>query len=240
MIGLLLRLWTATAPARALGVLATGVLFYALEPAFRTVEDVDPRLRAELGPRGLAASAANLAALSVFWLLGGTLPTERRRGTLRLLAARPIEPLLVLGLRWAWGVAGAIVAATLFLVVGQLVAWGRWEGGLGGLALVFLSAWAHAGLLALLGAVLPRGDGWIAAALTILGAAWAQLLLAGLLPPSDAVQFVAVLLPPHPALDAVYRGLLEGRLDPSGALYALGYGAFGFAVAALVLTWRDR
>lgn len=240
MILQLLRFWAVEARWRALGVLATGLAFYALEPAFRTVEDVDPRLRVELGPRGLAASMANLAALAVIWFLGGTLSSDRRRGALRLLGAHPVEPLAILALRWAAGIGAAVVAALLFLVLGQLAAWGRWEGGLGGLALAFLSAWAHAGLLAVLGAVLPRGDGWVAAAVALLGAVWAQLLAIGLLPPGAGAQILTVVLPPQTALDAVYHGLLAGTLDRAATLYVLAYGACGFALAAGILTVRDR
>jgi hypothetical protein len=225
---------------RLLLVLVVAWGFYLLEPGFHQHGPVDPELLVELGPAGLSATLANLAGFSTLILLAGFISGDRRLGYSRLYFAQPLSPLAFYGLRWALGVGLAIGVAAVFLVVGQLVAWGEFRGGLEGLQLAALSALAYGGLLAFLSAVLPRADGWVALLLFVFTHIWLTLLGMGAdpLPPPlrDALNFV---LPPQTALSDVYAALVAGEHDVGAAAYAAGYGLVWLVAAGVVLRWRE-
>lgn len=240
MIPILLR---DMAP-RLLLVLLVALLLYALEPGFHQHEvlpagellEVPP----ELGPLGIAATLANLAALAMLILLAGFVADDRRRGYYRIHLSHPVSPLALYGLRWLLAFALALGAAALFLVLGQLVAWGELRGGAAGLLLALLAALTYGGLLAFLSVVLPRGDAWAAVALYLLTFFWLQVLSLGAEPLTAGLrQAITLVLPPQTALQDVYVALLRGSIAWGAAAFVAGYGVFWLVAAGVLLRLRE-
>jgi hypothetical protein len=219
-----------------------GVAFFMLEPAFHqhTGEVVPEEFRLDLGVQGLSGTLGNFAGLAMLVLLGGFVSNDRRQGYYRLYFSHPTRPLAFYGLRWGMGLTAVMVAAAIFLVVGQLVAWGRFEGGWSGLYLALLAAVSYGGMIAFLSVVLPRGDAWVALVLFLFNYFWWQVASMGMrpLPPllNDAV---SLLLPPQLALFDVYDGLLRYEIAWGASAFAAGYGVFWLLIAGLLLKLRD-
>ena len=236
MIRILLR---DMLPRLAIVALAA-LLFYLLEPGFHRHGPVAPDLALELGPLGLSATLANLAGLSILILLAGFVSNDRRRGFYRIFFSHPTNPLAFYGLRWLLGFGLALLAAGVFLVVGQLAAWGEVRGGGSGLLLALLSAVAYGGLIAFLSVLLPRGDAWVAVLIYAFTFAWLFVLGLGaeplVAPLRQAITFV---LPPQTALQDVYTGLLAGQIAWGAAAFVLGYGIFWLGAAGVLLSVRE-
>lgn len=233
MIAVMLR----DAAPRLLLVALIGWVIYLLEPSFHQHAEIPEEAfgSAELGPGGLAAPTAYLAGLAMIVLLAGFVSGDRREGYARIHFSHPTHPLAFYGLRWAVALALALAAAALFLVLGQLAAWGEFRGGWSGLLLALVNAVIYGGLMAFLSVLLPRGDAGVAFALflpTFFPQALA--LLQASLPPATRLP-LALLLPPQPALQEIYVWLLEGRVVWSAVLYALAYGLLFLAAAAVLL-----
>lgn len=219
-----------------------GVAFFMLEPGFHqhAGEEVPEEFRLDLGALGISATLANYAGLAMLVLLGGFVSNDRRQGYYRLYFSHPTRPIAFYGLRWLLGLAAAMLAVTIFLVVGQWIAWGQFEGGWSGLYLAFLAALAYGGMIAFLSVMLPRGDAWVALVLFVFNYFWLQAVamgvqgLPGLL--NDAV---SVLLPPQLALSDVYDGLFRGEIVFGASAFAAGYGVFWLLMAGLLLKLRD-
>ena len=237
MIPILLR---GLLPRMAL-VALLGVAFFFLEPGFHTHQGPAPEeFSLDLGAMGISATLANLAALSMLVLLGGFVSNDRRQGYYRVYFSHPTRPLAFYGLRWAMGLLLAMLAAAVFLVVGQLAAWGRFEGGWSGLYLALLSAIAHGGMIAFLSVVLLRGDAWVALVLFLFNHFWFQAASLGAQPlPPNLNDAVALLLPPQLALADVYDGLLRFEIVWGASAFAAGYGVFWLLVAGILLRLRD-
>jgi hypothetical protein len=226
---------------RVVLVALLGVAFFMLDPSFHQhAEPVAEEFRLDLGYMGLAATLSNYAGLSMLVLLGGFVSHDRRQGYYRLYFSHPTRPIAFYGLRWAMGLGVALLAAAVFLVVGQLIAWGRFEGGWSGLYLALLAAIGYGGLIAFLSVALPRGDAWVALVLFLFNYFWLEAIALGTqpLPPllNDVVSF---LLPPQLALNDVYDGLLRSEIVWGASAYAAGYGLFWLLIAGLVLKLRD-
>lgn len=238
MIPVLLR---GMLPRMVLVVLA-GLLFYTLEPGFHPHEHLGPGEEPglDLGYLGIAASLANYAALSMLLLLGGFVSQDRREGFYRMYFAHPTRPVAFYFVRWLLALAVAMLAAAVFLVLGQMAAWGGFEGGWRGLYLAFLAALAYGGMIAVLSVVLSRGDAWVALVLYVLNYAWLQAVSLGVSPIRGPVgRAVALLLPPQLALSDVFDGLLRGQVVWSASLFAAGYGVFWLIVAGLLLRLKE-
>jgi hypothetical protein len=219
-----------------------GVAFFMLEPGFHqhAGETVPEEFRLDLGYLGISASLANYAGLSMLILLGGFVSNDRRQGYYRLYFSHPTRPVAFYALRWALGLAVAMVAATVFLVVGQMVAWGQFEGGWSGLYLTFLTALTYGGMIAFLSVMLPRGDAWVALVLFLFNYFWLQAVTMGIQPlPGPLNGLVPLLLPPQFALTDVYDALLRSEIAWGASAYAAGYGVFWLLVAGLLLKLRD-
>lgn len=216
------------------------VAFFFLEPGFHTHEGASEEFSLDLGAMGISATLANLAGLSMLVLLGGFVSNDRRQGYYRLYFSHPTRPIAFYGLRWGLGLLLALVAAALFLVIGQLAAWGRFEGGWSGLYLALLAAVSYGGMIAFLSVALTRGDAWVALVLFLFNYFWLQAVSLGVqpLPPllNDAV---SLLLPPQLALSDVYDGLLRFEIDWGASAFAAGYGVFWLLMAGLLLRLRD-
>ena len=218
------------------------VAFFFLEPAFHThaEEGVSEEFQLDLGYMGLAATLANVAGLSMLVLLGGFVSNDRRQGYYRLYFSHPTRPLAFYALRWGLGLLVAMAAAAVFLVLGQLVAWGRVEGGWSGLYLALLSAVTYGGMVAFLSVTLARGDAWVALVLFVFNYFWLQAVAVGAQPlPGLLNDAVSILLPPQLALSDVYDGLLRGEFVWGASAFAAGYGVFWLLVAGLLLRLRD-
>jgi len=218
-----------------------GVAFFMMEPGFHQhAEPVAEEFQLNLGALGLSATLANYAGLCMLVLLGGFVSNDRRQGYYRLYFSHPTRPVAFYGLSWALALAVAMLAAAVFLVVGQLAAWGRFEGGWSGLYLALLAAVGYGGLIAFLSVALPRGDAWVALVLFAFNYFWLLTVAMGVqgIPPllNDAV---ALLLPPQLALSDVYDGLLRFEIAWGASAYVAGYGVFWLLVAGLLLKLRD-
>jgi hypothetical protein len=217
------------------------VAFYFLEPGFHT-HDVaaSEEFSLDLGYMGVAATLANLAGLSMLVLLGGFISSDRRQGYYRLYFSHPTRPIAFYGVRWALALLLAMAAAAAFLVIGQVAAWGSFEGGWSGLLLALLAAVAYGGMIAFLSVALTKGDTWVALVLFLFNYFWLYATSLGVrpLPPllNDAV---ALLLPPQLALGDVYDGLLRGEIVWGASAFAAGYGVFWLLMAGLLLRLRD-
>lgn len=217
------------------------VAFFFLEPGFHThAEDVSEEFSLNLGYMGIAASLANLAGLSMLVLLGGFISNDRRQGYYRLYFSHPTRPIAFYGLRWGLGLVMAMVAATAFLILGQLAAWGQFEGGWSGLYLAFLAAFAYGGMIAFLSVALTRGDAWLALVLFLFNYFWLYAISLGVQPlPPVLNDAISILLPPQLALNDVYDGLLRGEIVWGASAFATGYGVFWLLMAGLLLRLRD-
>lgn len=237
MIPILLR---GMLPRLVLVALA-GFLFFALEPGFhRHGADAGAEPTLDLGYLGIAATLANYAALSMLVLLGGFVSGDRRSGHYRMFFSHPTRPLSFYALRWLLALGLSMLAAAVFLVVGQLVAWGGFEGGWTGLYLALLAAVAYGGMVAVLSVVVSRGDAWVALVLYVLNYVWLQAVSVGVEPlPGVLGDLVGLLLPPQLALSDVYDGILRGEIVWGASAFAGGYGLFWLIVAGVVLRMRE-
>jgi hypothetical protein len=229
---------------RMVVVALIGFLFYLLEPAFHQHEigadQMLAELPPELGPLGIAATLANLAALSMVVLLGGFISNDRRQGYYRMYFSHPTSPLHFYALRWGLALGLTLLGAALFLLLGQLAGWGEVRGGAPGLYLAILSAVAYGGLMAFFSIALPRGDAWLALGIFFFTLFWLYLLELGAEPLSRGVRrMLTFVLPPQTALQDVYAGLLIGQSEWGAAAFVLGYGAFWLVTAGLLLRLRE-
>jgi hypothetical protein len=228
-------------PRMVLVVLA-GVMFYLLEPGFHqhAGEAVPEEFRLDLGSLGISASLANLAAFAMLLLFGGAISSDRRQGYYRMYFSHPTRPISYYGLRWVLSLLLALAAAAVFLVLGQLAAWGRFEGGWSGLYLALLAAIAYGGLVAFAATVSLRGDIWITIILFFFTYFWFYAASLGIEPFAPAVnQMISLLLPPQIALDDVRDGLLRGEIVWGASAFVAGYGLFWLLIAGLLLKLRD-
>jgi hypothetical protein len=214
-----------------------GVL-YALEPGFHQHEEFSPDAIA-LGPLGISAALAHFAGVAMIVLLTGFVSADRRYGYTRLLFSHPTSPLGYYGLRWLIAYGIALLGATIFLVFGQLIAWGTFRGGLPGLLLPALTALVYGGLIAFFSVSLRRGDAWITF-LLFLPTFFPELLeLALSSATAPTRRLVGFLLPPQAAIAQVWEGLILGSFAGTAALYAAGYGLAFLAAAVAVVRVRE-
>ncbi|HEX5727369.1 MAG TPA: hypothetical protein VFX98_17990 [Longimicrobiaceae bacterium] len=237
MIPLMLRaLWW-----RMAAVAIAALLFYALEPGFHEHEEEVTDLAGLLAPTAIAYSLANLAGLAMVVLLAGFISADRRRGYYRIAFSHPTRPLALYALRWGLSLVLAMTATALFLVFGQLAAWGELRVGPLYLVQPLLFALVYGGLTAFFSALLPRGDAWAAVLAFFATDVWLTLTgEAGLQPLTPLLrQVISFVLPPHLAVSDVYSGLVAGEVLWPAALYAAGYGLFWLAAAALLVRTRE-
>ncbi|HEX8391901.1 MAG TPA: hypothetical protein VF665_06015 [Longimicrobium sp.] len=227
-------------PRLALVALA-GWMFYLLEPGFHehATELAGEEVGLNLGYLGIAASLSNLSAFSMLILLGGSLSGDRANGWYRMYFAHPTRPLAYYGVQWLLALVLSVAASAVFLVVGQIAAWGEFQGGWSGLWLALLAAISYGGMIAVL-SVLIRGDTWVALILYITNYVWLQAISLGVQPvPGGFADVLALLLPPQLALSDVFDGILAGQIAWVPSAYAAGYGLFWLIVAGVLLRMRE-
>ncbi len=172
----------------------------------------------------------------VLVLTSGVVSGDRDAGTARLLAARPVAPTLVYGVRLLvlWALAFAIAAA--LLPAFDLIMLGDWAGPATlVLILAHILVW---GSLTTLLSVFTRLDAWIAALLAVLAMTWNALVHAGLSPLAPPLtEVLSFVLPPVERLvqlESAFAGLEPIPWDAFA--FCAGYGA----VLLLLAAWRIR
>jgi hypothetical protein len=215
------------------------VVLYFLEPAFHQHGEVDPEFVAELGPRGISATLAYFAGLSMIVLLAGFVSTDRKEGYASLFFSHPTSPLAYYGLKWLLAVLISMLAAGAFLVVGQLLAWGGYRGGASGLLLALLSALVYGALMAFFSCALRRGDAWVVFVLFIPTFFPQMLTLLEFTMGRGAYDALIFVMPPQGALQDVYQGLLLGGVGSVPILFVVGYAAVWLGGAMLLLQLRE-
>lgn len=225
---------------RLLVLLLVGWFFYLNEPGFHQHEEVTGALPPELAPAGVAFSLANLAGIAMLVLLWGSVSADRARGYARIHFSHPTRPLAYYALRWAIAYVVAVAAAGVFLVFGQLAAWGELRVGVEVMPQAFLFALIYGALVAFFSVVLPVGDGLAALGVFAVTEFWYALRQNGIEPGTPAFRsLVGFVLPPHLALNDVYGGVLAGALPWGAVLYAAGYGLFWLLLAGALLHFRE-
>lgn len=230
---------------RLLFVALLGIGFYMLEPGFHLHAGESDLAPTVSDPRGIAFTLANLAGASMLILLAGFISADRREGYYRIYFSHPTRPLAYYAVRWCLAYALSLAAAAVFLVAGQLMAWGELRVGIGAMVQPALFALVYGGLAAFFSVLLPRGDSLAALGVFVLTSAWEYALSAfaelGSPPPLSPFfrQMLSFVLPPHLALRDVFEATLAGTSAFGPLAFAAGYGVFWLAVAGLLLWWRE-
>ena len=229
---------------RYLLVVLAMIGFYFLEPGFHAHDHghgpLDPSPSPDEGPLGVAASLGNLASLAMLILLADFISGDRRRGYARILYSHPTDPLALYGLRWVIALAVSLLAALLFLLVGQWVAWGHFDGGWVGMWMALVAAIAFGGFTAGVSALARRGDAWIVVGVYAATLLWLQILALGAEPFTPLIrQIVTFVLLPLPALQDMYTGILTGEPWLNAAIFTAGYGIVWLIIAALAVRLRE-
>jgi hypothetical protein len=230
---------------RLLIVALVGVGFYLLEPGFHVHAGDTDLLPTVADPRGVTFSMANLAGLSMLVLLFGFISGDRRKGYYRIYFSHPTRPLAYYAVRWGMAYALSLLAAAVFLVAGQLAAWGEIRVGAAAMVQPALFALVYGALVAFFSVLLPLGDSFAAFAVFWVTSAW-ELTVSGAAelgvePPLSplARQVLSFVLPPHVALRDAFEAVLAGTSALGPLAFAGGYGLFWLAVAGLLLWWRE-
>jgi len=229
---------------RFLLVVLAMIGFYFLEPAFHAHDHAHAPVETipapDEGPLGIAASLGNLASLAMLILLADFIAGDRRRGYARILYSHPTDPLALYGLRWVIALGVSLLAALLFLLVGQWVAWGHFDGGWVGMWMALVAAIAFGGFTAGVSALARRGDAWIVVGVYAVTLLWLQILALGAEPFTPLLrQIVTFVLLPLPALQEMFTGIVTGEMAWGAAAFAAGYGIVWLIIAALAVRLRE-
>jgi hypothetical protein len=230
---------------RLLILLPLALFFYVQEPGFHlagvSTADLAPDI---VDPGGIAFTLANLAGASMLVLLAGFVSTDRREGYYRIYFSHTTRPLAFYAVRWGVAYAVSLGVATLFLVLGQLAAWGDLRVGPGALVQPALFALVYGGLVAFFSVVLRRGDSLAAFGVYFLTSAWEYALSVfaelGTQPVSPLLrEILSFVLPPHLALRDYYEAARLGTASWEPLAFAAGYGVFWLVIAGLLLWSRE-
>lgn len=228
---------------RLVVIALVALLFYVWEPGFHLPATLPDDLSPEVAdPGGIAFTLANLAGVAMLVLLTHFISRDRRAGYYRIYFSHPTRPLGYYAVRWGLSYVLSVGAAAVFLVVGQLAAWGELRVGLGALVQPALFALVYGGLVAFFSVLLPFGDSLAALCVFMLTSAWEYALSVfaemGTQPLSPtAKQAISFVLPPHLALRDVYEAAHLGGTAWGPLAFVFGYGLFWLALAGLLL-WR--
>ena len=180
-----------------------------------------------------------LPLIALVILMAGVVSDDRASGVARLIAVRPVSPVVVYGVRVALIGAIAFAISALVMPLFDVLMLGEWAGPA---TLVLIAAYviAYGGLIAFL-SVWTRGEAWLALLLAIVAIVWSAFDRAAVIPVApllaDAIGF---LLPPQPALFALEGAFAELEPIPWDAFaFCVGYGAFFLLLGGLSLRWRE-
>lgn len=172
-------------------------------------------------------------------LVAGLVSGDRAGGHARILAARPVAPALLYGLRFLVLAGLAFLLSALLMPLFDLIVLGEWAGP-ATLVLILAHVLVWGGLTALL-SVFTRLDAWLTLMLAVLSMVWASLAQAGMLPvAAPLAEVVAFLLPPQNALFALEGAFADLQPIPWDAFwFCVGYGAVALVLAALLVGRRE-
>lgn len=180
-----------------------------------------------------------LPLIAVLVLMAGLVSDDRDSGLARLVAVRPLSPVVVYGTRFALLSAIAFALCAIVMPGFDLLMLGEWAGA-GTIVLIAAYLVAYGGLVAFL-SVWTRGDAWVALILALIALLWSALDRAAVMPVAPALaDLIGFLLPPQPALLELEGAF--GELEPipwDAFAYCIGYGAFFLVLAGLSLAHRE-
>lgn len=177
--------------------------------------------------------------LATLVLMSGVVAADAEDSRARVLAVRPVAPVLLYGARFVVLATAAFVLAALLLPAYDLLLLGAWAGP-ATLVLVLAHVLVWGGLTALL-SVFTRLDAWVTVLLALLALVWTSLGAAGMIPlappVADAIAFV---LPPQASLLALEGAFADVQPIPWGAFgFSAGYGVVAVLLAGLLLGRRE-
>ena len=180
-----------------------------------------------------------LPLIALVVLMAGVISDDRANGVARLVAVRPVAPMLVYGVRVALLVAIAFAVCAFVMPVFDVLMLGEWAGPA---TLVLIAAYvvAYGGLIAFLSAW-TRGDAWLALLLAAVAIIWSAFDRAAVIPVAPALgQIIGFVLPPQPALFELEGAFAQVEPIPWDAFaYCVGYGAFFLLLAGLSVRQRQ-
>lgn len=165
--------------------------------------------------------------------------SDDHAGRGRILAVRPVSPILVYGTRALLLGSLAFGISALLMPLFDLIMLGEWAGP-ATLVLILAHVLVWGGLTAFL-STFTGLDAWIALLLAILAMVWASLLDAGLLPLARPLAVgLAFLLPPVDRLFQLESAFAGVEPIPWEAFsFCAGYGLVLLVLAALILRRRE-
>ena len=180
-----------------------------------------------------------LPLIALVVMMAGVISDDRSTGLARLVAVRPVSPVIVYGARFALLAAITFAVCALVMPAFDLLMLGEWAGP-GTLVLILAYVFAYGGLIAFLSAW-TRGDAWLALLLAFIAIVWSALDRAAVMPVAPVfADVIGFLLPPQPALFELEGAFADLAPIPWDAFaYCVGYGAFFLALAALSVRQRE-
>ena len=180
-----------------------------------------------------------LPLIALVVLMAGVISDDRANGVARLVAVRPVSPVLVYGARVALLAALAFAVCALVMPLFDVLMIGEWAGPA---TLVLIAAYivAYGGLIAFLSAW-TRGDAWLALLLAVVAIIWSAFDRAAVLPVAPVFgEVITFLLPPQPALFELEGAFADLEPIPWDAFaYCVGYGGFFLLLAGLSVRQRQ-
>jgi ABC-type transport system involved in multi-copper enzyme maturation permease subunit len=231
MIGLFLR----SRQRRILGLIAFAMLFLLSAAAARMLVGGTEHGQVEMGNLYMVGGYPLVSALLLLgWLIGryalvailvmmsGIVSADRRDGTMRLYAARPVSLSRLYLQRFGVAAGVAFVLSAILMPAFDFLLLARW-GGPNTLVLITAYILVYGSLTFLL-SVWTRGEVWIAMMLAIVAMLWDAVMRAGKLGNSipGIREVVTMVLPPQSALFKIETAF--------GAETAMPWDSFAFVV----------
>lgn len=181
----------------------------------------------------------HLPLIAILVLMAGVIADDRDSGLARLIAVRPVSPVVVYATRFALLAAIVFMVCAAIMPAFDMLMLGEWAGP-ATLVLILAYIFAYGGLIAFLSAW-TRGDAWLALLLAIAAIAWSAFDRVGALPLAPGMtQLVGFLLPPQPALFELENAFAAIAPIPWDAFaYCIGYGVFFLALAGVSVARRE-
>lgn len=172
-------------------------------------------------------------------LMAGVVAGDRAAGHARILAVRPVPPVLVYGARFVVLAGLAFAISAVLLPLFDLVMLGQW-GGLATLILILAHVLVWGGLTALL-STFTSLDAWLTVLLALTAMVWSSLAGAGMTPLAPPiVDLLTFILPPVDRLFALESAFASVEPIPWDAFwFCAGYGAVTIIAAGLAVRARE-
>jgi hypothetical protein len=174
------------------------------------------------------------ALIAILVMMTGIVSSDRRDGTMRLYAARPVSLARIYLIRFAVAAGVALVLSGILMPAFDFLLLAKW-GGPSTFVLIISYILVYGSLTFLL-SVWTRGDVWIAMMLAILAMLWDAVLRSGKLGNSipGIREVITILLPPQSALFRIETAFGMGVSIPWDSFAFIAAYAAILIVAALV------